>query len=77
MNPNDADANADAIARAVDAAAEAIDLPLHPDHRPGVLHFYALAARMAQRVLAVPLTRDDESGEVFRPVEPKARDGER
>lgn len=63
--------DADTIARAVDAASAAIDLPLHPDHRPGVLHFYALAASMAQRVLAVPLARRDESREVFRPVEPK------
>lgn len=67
MNADDADL----IARAVDAAAAAIDLPLHPDHRPGVLHFYALAAHMAQRVLGVPLERRDESGQVFRPVEPK------
>lgn len=68
MNPDDAEA----IARTVDAAAAAIDLPLHPDHRPGVLHFYALAARMAQRVLAVPVTLSDEPGQVFLPVEPEA-----
>lgn len=68
MNP----ADKDAFARTVDAAAAALDLPLHPDHRPGVLHFCALAAGMAQRVLAVPLTRSDESGEVFRPIEPRS-----
>ena len=68
MNPPDTEA----IARTVDAAAAAIDLPLHSDHRPGVLHFYALAAGMAQRVFAVPLTRSDESGEVFRPVQPRS-----
>ncbi len=66
MNSDDADA----IARCVDAAAAAIALPLDPAHRPGVLRYYALAAGMAQVVLAVPLGRDDESGEVFRPVEP-------
>jgi Protein of unknown function (DUF4089) len=67
----------EAIARAVDAAAAAIGLPLDPAHRPGVLRFYALAAAMARDVLAVPLGRDDESGAVFHPVEQQARDGGR
>jgi hypothetical protein len=62
------------IEAAVDAAAALFDLPLAPAHRPGVLRFYALAAEMAQVVLAIPLGRDDESGAVFRPVEPKAGD---
>ncbi len=57
---------------AVDAAAALLGLPLAPEHRPGVLRFYALAADMAQVVLAVPLTHEDESGAVFRPVEPRA-----
>ena len=65
------------IAAAVDAAAALLDLPLAAAHRPGVLRFYALAAEMAQLVLAVPLGRDDESGAVFQPVEPKAVDGDR
>lgn len=62
---------------AVSSAAALLELPLAPEHRPGVLRFYALAAEMAQVVLAVPLGRDDESGAVFRPIEPKARDGQR
>jgi Protein of unknown function (DUF4089) len=67
----------DALEAAVDATAALLDLPLAPAHRPGVLRFYALAAEMAQVVLAVPIGRDDESGAVFRPVEPKAQDGDR
>lgn len=62
--PSDLDA-------AVDASAALIGLPLDPAHRPGVLRYYALAAQMAQVVLAVPLSPHDESGEVFRPVEPE------
>ncbi len=65
------------IAAAVDAAAALLELPLEAAHRPGVLRFYALAAEMAQVVHAVPLGRDDESGAVFRPVEPEAVDGDR
>lgn len=73
MSPDDTEA----IARAVDAAATVIDLPLRPDHRPGVVQFYALAARMAQCVLAVPMTHRDEPGHVFVPVEPEAGHGDR
>ena len=69
--------NPQVIEAAVDAAAALLDLPLAPAHRPGVLRFYSLAAQMAQVVLAVPLGRDDESGVVFRLVEPKAVDGDR
>ena len=61
--------NAPQIEAAVDAAAAVLDLPLSPAHRPGVLRFYALAAEMAQVVMAVPLGRDDESGAVFQPVD--------
>ena len=56
--------NAAQIEAAVDAAAAALDLPLLPAHRPGVLRFYALADQMVQVVMAVPLGRDDESGAV-------------
>ena len=64
--------NAPQIEAAVDAAAAVLDLPLSPAHRPGVLRFYALAAEMAQVVMAVPLGRDDESGAVFQPVDASA-----
>ena len=66
--------NAGKIEAAVDAAAALIGLPIAPAHRPGVLQFHALAASMAQVLMAQPLARDDESGAVFHPVEPAARD---
>ncbi|WP_298834971.1 DUF4089 domain-containing protein [uncultured Piscinibacter sp.] len=58
----------DAIVR---ANADALGLPIAADHRPGVNAFFALAAGMAERVLAEPLTHEDESGSVFRPVPPR------
>jgi hypothetical protein len=60
-----------AVASAVDAAAALLGLPIDPAHRPGVLRYWAMAASMARIVSAVPLGRDDESGAVFRPVEPE------
>ncbi len=64
-----------ATANAVDAAAAMIGLPIAPEHRAGVIRFYALARSMAQVVLAVPLGRDDESGAVWLPVDAEATDG--
>lgn len=61
----------------VDASSALLDLPLDPSHRPGVLRYYALAAQMAQVVLAVPLGPADETGALFRPVEPGAHDDPR
>lgn len=55
----------------VDAAAVALDLPLDPAHRPGVLRFFALAAEMAALVEAVPLDAHAESAVVFAPVGPQ------
>jgi hypothetical protein len=55
----------------VDAAAAALDLNLRPDHRPGVLRFFALAAEMAAVVDAVPLEPHAESAVSFVPVAPK------
>ena len=55
----------------VDAAAIALGLPLDPEHRPGVLRFFALAAEMAALVEAVPLDAHAESAVVFAPVSPK------
>ena len=37
----------------VDAAAALMGLPIAPEHRPGVLHYFALAASMALNVFAV------------------------
>ena len=54
----------------VDAAAAALDLQLRPDHRPGVLRYFALAAEMAALVEAVPLAPHAEPAVVFVPVSP-------
>jgi hypothetical protein len=58
----------------VDAAAAALDLPLSPEHRPGVLQFFSLAAGFAEQLQAVPLTAHDDPAPVFVPVEPPAKD---
>lgn len=58
------------IEAAVDGAAAAIGLPLHPDHRPGVLTYFALAAGLADEVMGLPLGLVDEPAPVFTPVSP-------
>lgn len=55
----------------VQAQADALGLRIAAEHRPGVLAFFALAAGMAELVMAQPLTREDESGAVFVPVAPR------
>jgi hypothetical protein len=54
----------------VDAAAAALGLPLDPDHRPGVVSHFMLAAAMADLVAAQGLRLDDEAAPVFVPIEP-------
>ena len=58
------------IAAAVDAQAAVLGLPLDPAHRPGVLHYYGLAAAMADQVFGLPLGLADEPAAVFVPVSP-------
>ena len=58
------------IEASVDATAEALDLPLAPEHRPGVLHYFALAASLYELVAAHPLDPADEPAPVFTPVSP-------
>jgi hypothetical protein len=55
----------------VDATAAALGLPLDAQHRPGVLHYFALAAAMAELVNGLPLGTADEPAEVFVPIEPQ------
>ena len=55
----------------VDAAAATLCLKIAAEHRPGVLHFFALAAQMAALVQSLPLEPHDESGSVFHPVPPQ------
>jgi hypothetical protein len=54
----------------VDAAAAALGVPLHPEHRPGVLHYFALAAGLAELVMAARLGPLDEPAPVFVPIAP-------
>ena len=54
----------------VDAAAAALQLPLSDAHRPGVLQYFALAARMADLLAAQPLALTDDPAEAFIPISP-------
>jgi hypothetical protein len=54
----------------VDAAAAALALPLAAEHRPGVLRYFALAAGMAELVMAQALRADDEPAPQFVPIGP-------
>ena len=51
----------------LDAASAALDLPIAPEHRPGVLHYLVLASRFAAEVEALPLTPHDDSAVSFVP----------
>ena len=55
------------IAAQVDAAAALLDLPLAPEHRPGVLRYFALAASFADELDAVPLGPHDDPAVSFIP----------
>jgi len=54
----------------VDAAAAALDLPLAPAHRPGVLAYFALAAELAEALAGAPLGIGDDPAPVFTPIAP-------
>ena len=58
------------IERYVDAAAATLGLPLPPEHRPGVLAHFEVAAGLADLVLAQPLRLDQDPAPVFVPVAP-------
>ena len=58
------------LAAYVDAAASALELPIAPEHRPGVLHYFALAESLAELVNAHPLGTADEPAPAFVPVAP-------
>ena len=68
MNP--AGLSTEALAAYADASAAVLGLPISPEHRPGVLQYLALAARMAEAVHAVDLSPHDESAMVFAPLVP-------
>jgi hypothetical protein len=52
----------------VDAAAAALGLPLAAEHRPGVLHYFGLAASLADLVNGLALTAADEPAGAFAPI---------
>jgi hypothetical protein len=54
----------------VDATAALLELPLSAEHRPGVLHYFALAASMAELIAAHPMSVADEPAESFVPISP-------
>jgi hypothetical protein len=59
------------VERYAEAAAQALNLPLAPEHRPGVLRYLQMVAQMAPRVMDFPLQPAVESGNAFRPVGPE------
>ncbi|MDM0053306.1 DUF4089 domain-containing protein [Variovorax sp. J22R115] len=58
----------------VDATSAALGLRLRPDHRPGVVRFFGLAAEFAALVEAVPLSPHDELAVNFTPVTPREKE---
>lgn len=54
----------------VDAASVALELPIAPAHRPGVLLYFALASGLAEVVQAASLGPHDEPAYVFTPIAP-------
>ena len=58
------------IERYIDAAAAALAVPLLPEHRPGVLANFELAAGLAELVMTQPLRHDQDPAPVFVPIAP-------
>jgi hypothetical protein len=54
----------------VDATAQLLQLPIAPEHRPGVLRYFGLASEMAALVNGLPLTAADEPAPAFVPISP-------
>ena len=61
------------LAALVEMQAQLLGLALTDDQRTGVLRYMQLVAGMAARVMDFPLAPADESGNTFRPVEPRSR----
>lgn len=62
------DTSPEALARYVEAAADALGLSLTPKQRPGVLAYFGMAARFAAVLEATELHPHDESALRFEPV---------
>jgi Protein of unknown function (DUF4089) len=56
-----------AIEKYVDRTAELINLPLNPEHRPGVVVNFERIAAIAQLVTEFPLPEEIEAAPVFEP----------
>ena len=64
---------AEQIEAVVDANAALLALPIAPEHRPGVLRYFTLAAGLAELLNGVPIATHDEPAEVFTPIGPDER----
>jgi hypothetical protein len=57
----------DQMSAYIAAAAAAIDLPIAPEHMPGVLENFERLAGIAAQVDAFPLAPENEPAPVWRP----------
>jgi hypothetical protein len=55
------------IAQLVDVTAALVDLPLQPEHRPGVVANFDRIVTLAQLVMDFPLPPEIEAAPVFEP----------
>ncbi len=56
-----------AITEYVERTAQVLDLPLAPEHRPGIVDNFARIAAIAQLVTEFPLPEEIEAAPVFEP----------
>lgn len=56
-----------ALTEYVDRTAQVLDLPLAPEHRPGVVDNFARIVAIAQLVTEFPLAEEIEAASVFEP----------
>ncbi len=59
----------------VDASAAAQGLEIAPEHRPGVLLYFGLAASFAEQIAGHTFSLADEPAIVFVPVTPEGSEG--
>lgn len=59
------------IEACVDATAELLGLPIAPEHRPGVLRYFALAASFAAQTYGLAIDDKADPAGVFVPVSPR------
>ncbi len=55
------------LGQLVDLMAQTLQIPLHPEHRPGVIANYARNTEIAQLVMEFPLPEMQEMGPIFQP----------